>query len=165
MTTPYSEPWEKKTSAGVSRPLTPDAFHTAVPTPPPVKDPVDQELFAMRTIDAVLSRLDPAPRRRVLTWASSRVDALRSVPASATVTNGDTPWPSHTVEDSRPNVVEDRDDTDPDYEWPNVSVYVGSYEPINIRNGESYTVAGARTVAAELLSAAHRVDTHPASTQ
>jgi hypothetical protein len=158
VTTPYTEPWENKTRA-----LTAGASHQPIPAPPLVRNPVDRELNAMNTIDTILSRLDHVTRSRVLTWAASRADALRFGLASATSVDGDTPWPSHTVEDMRPNVV-NGDDTDPDYEWPNVSVYLGSYEPIHIRNGESYTVDGARTVAAELLSAAHRVDTHTETT-
>jgi hypothetical protein len=142
MTTPYSDPWEGKT-----------------PTlPPPVKDPLDQELAAMRIVDGILSRLDDGARARVLSWIHSRVLAVWQVPASATVTDGDTPWPTHTVDDIRPKVV-DPGDAVADYEWPNVVVYLDSDEPI-VTEGGVYTAADARKIAAELLSAAHRVDTH-----
>jgi hypothetical protein len=159
MTTPYSDPWEKNTGR-----LTPDSFnHPNQPPPPPlVKDVLDQELAAMRTIDVVLSRLDSAARGRVLAWAYSKPHTMRQVSASATVTDSDTPWHTHTVDDIPPLT---RAETEgPDYEWPTVSVYLNQPNPIRDSEGDEYTVADARRFAAYLLSAAHRVDTHAATT-
>lgn len=159
MITPYTGSRENKTRA-----VTADSFHPPMqvpqPTPtlpPPVKDAIDYEFHAMRTVDTVLSRLDNATRARVLSWVHSRMLAMREVPASPTLVDGDTPWPSHTVDDIRPKVV-DPGDAVADYEWPNVVVYTDGDKPI-VTEGNTYTAAGARTVAAELLSAAHRVDT------
>lgn len=123
------------------------------PTPaPPVKDVLNQELAAMRTINVVLSRLDIGVRRRVLSWADSRSYTMQQVPTPT--------MPIHTVEDIRPNVVDDPHDATADYQWPHVSVYLGAAEPIIIHS-DTHTVDGARTIAAELLSAAHRVENHP----
>lgn len=163
MTTPHSEPWERKTRAPAA-----DSFNQPNSTPPPVKDTLDQELAAMRTINVVLSRLDPHTRSRVLTWAGSRAVAMMQVPASATVTDGDTPWPTHTVDDLPPLAGDKTDDIAADYEWPMVAVYLKEPTPIvggpGDHGGDEYTVAGARRFAAELLSAAHRVDTHTETT-
>lgn len=156
MTTPYSDPWEK------THRLTPDSFNHPHQTPPPVVDAIDQEFHAMRTVDTVLSKLDDGARARVLSWVHSRVLAMGQVPASETLTDGDTPWPSHTVDDIRPKVV-DPGDAVADYEWPNVVAHIDVYKPI-VTEGGVYTAAEAREIAAELLSAAHRVDTHTETT-
>jgi hypothetical protein len=78
MTTPYSEPWEGATRAltATDQPSTPAPAAAAGSE---ALRPLDQELAAMRTIDAMLSRLDPAVRSRVLTWASDRVYAMQAV--------------------------------------------------------------------------------------
>lgn len=168
MTTPYSEPWERKTRAHSA-----DLFaqHGHAPThpvtPPPVKDTLDQELAAMRTINVVLSRLDPEVRGRVLSWAYSRADAMRQVPASATRIGGDTPFPAHTVDDIPPLTGGKTDDIAADYEWPMVSVYLKEPKPIIGDlgdHGDYFTVKDARQYATELLCAAHRVDTHTETT-
>jgi CelD/BcsL family acetyltransferase involved in cellulose biosynthesis len=155
MTTPYSEPWEGKTRA-----LTPDSSTPANFGAPPVKDVLDQELAAMRTIDVTLSRLDRSARTRVVTWASARVAALNTGLAKPSTPAGDTPWPTHTVDDIEPLSRDETDGLGPDYEWPTVSVYLGLVAPIRDSDGDEYTVALARKFAAELLSAAHRVETH-----
>jgi hypothetical protein len=162
VTTPYTEPWENKTRA-----LTADASHQPTPTPPLVRNPVDRELNAMRTVDTILSRLDNATCARVLSWVHSRVMVMGQVPASATRIGGDFPWPTHTVNDLPPLTRGKTEDVAADYEWPMVSVYLKEPKPILGDlgdHGDHFTVREARQYATELLSAVHRVDTHTETT-